>query len=233
MPQPPASPLYERLVAQLGRPLDQVEAGFVLKGAEPLRQYQLSPAHRKRPQPVVSSCISVMAGRASISGRRCPRTTTNSGSTWPRNCVAGIFRCPDYMAAITDFSMIEADLKQWERQKEVAHWQAWFETNEAAAPSTAETLDLRLAFLADGSPPAMAHPARRAVFRFEAGAGQTLQREYRARHVDDLRRTRCPCGPPFTSRGTTKVGGASATARRPPACRSTGCSASRCRPSVL
>ena len=35
-----------------------------------------------------------------------------------------------------------------------------------------------------GSPPAMAHPARRAVCRSEAGAGQTLRREYRARHVD-------------------------------------------------
>jgi hypothetical protein len=53
------------------------------------------------------------------------------------------------MAAITDFTTLEAALKKWERQKEVAQWQAWFETNETSVPPAADTLDLRLAFLAE------------------------------------------------------------------------------------
>jgi hypothetical protein len=53
------------------------------------------------------------------------------------------------MTAIADFTPIEADLKRWERQREVAHWKTWFETNETAVPPAAETLDLRLAFLAE------------------------------------------------------------------------------------
>ena len=93
--------------------------------------------------------ISVMAGRASICGRRNPRTTTSSGSTWPRNCVAGRFPCPATWRPITDFGTLEAAIKKWEREKEVAHWQAWFESNETSVPPAAETLDLRLAFLAE------------------------------------------------------------------------------------
>ena len=56
---------------------------------------------------------------------------------------------PDYLAAITDFTTIEPDLRHWEREKEVAHSQTWFESNETSVPPAAETLDLRLAFLAE------------------------------------------------------------------------------------
>jgi len=53
---------------------------------------------------------------------------------------------PDFMAPITDSTTLETRLKQWERQKEIARWQAWFETHETSVPPTADTLDLRLAF---------------------------------------------------------------------------------------
>ena len=54
---------------------------------------------------------------------------------------------PDYMESIADFSTLEAGIKKWEREKEVAHWQDWFATHEPSVAPTADTLDLRLAFL--------------------------------------------------------------------------------------
>ena len=56
---------------------------------------------------------------------------------------------PAFMTAITDFGTLEAALRKWEREKEVARWQDWFESNETSPLPAAETLDLRLAFLAE------------------------------------------------------------------------------------
>jgi superfamily II DNA or RNA helicase len=145
-PQPPSSPLYERLVAQLGRPLDPAEAGFVRKvqflyANADSRQLtegdlnQLFPLHfaygwapldlwPKRPQDDYELWLYLAA---ELRRRKIPP--------------------PHFMLGITDFSTLEGTIRKWEREKEVAHWQAWFETSQTSEPPAADTLDLRLAFL--------------------------------------------------------------------------------------
>jgi superfamily II DNA or RNA helicase len=146
VPQPPASPLYDRLVQQLGRPLNFLEAGFIRQvqtlyanvGSRQLTECDLRPLFPQqfgygwtgldlwpeRPQDDYEFWLYLAA---ELRRRKIP---------WPT-----------YMAAITDFTTLEAALQKWERQKEVVRWQAWFESNETSVPPAAETLDLRLAFL--------------------------------------------------------------------------------------
>ena len=147
VPQPPTSPLYERLVEQLGRPLDYVEAGFVrrvqtLYGYARLRQLTESDLSVLFPQ---------RFGYGWASLDLWPKVPGDDYELWLYVAVELGRRnitVPSYMAAITDLAPIEADLRQWERQKEVAHWQAWFEADQPSTPPAAETLDLRLVFYA-------------------------------------------------------------------------------------
>ena len=57
---------------------------------------------------------------------------------------------PEFMEGITDFSLIEAELAEWEREKEIAHWEDWFRNFEGHAPAAdTGTLELRLALHPD------------------------------------------------------------------------------------
>jgi hypothetical protein len=54
------------------------------------------------------------------------------------------------MDGITDLSLIEAELAEWEREKEIAHWKDWFRNFDEPAPvSDAGTLELRLVLYPD------------------------------------------------------------------------------------
>jgi superfamily II DNA or RNA helicase len=148
VPQPPTSPLYERLVAQLGRPLDYVETSFVRKVQNlytniNFRQLTEGDLNQLFPQHFAYGWAALDLW---------PKRPGDDYEFW-LYLAAELHRrkasLPGYMTAIADFTPIEADLKRWERQREVAHWQTWFETNETAVPPAAETLDLRLAFLAE------------------------------------------------------------------------------------
>ena len=148
VPQPPASPLYERLVEQLGRPLDYAEAGFIRQmqtlyvnaGSRPLTENDLRPLFPQH------------FGYGWMGLDLWPKQPQDDYELWLYLAVELRRRkipLPGYMAAITDSTTIEAALKKWERQKEVAQWQNWFESHETSVPPAADTLDLRLAFLAE------------------------------------------------------------------------------------
>jgi hypothetical protein len=147
-PQPSASPLYERLMAQLGRPLDHAEASFVRKV-----QNLYDNTHFRQ---VTDGDLNLLFPQHFGYGWAVldlwPKNPQNDYELWLYLAVELHRRkipLPDYLAAITDFTTLEADIKKWERQKEVARWEAWFESNETSVPPTADTLDLRLAFLAE------------------------------------------------------------------------------------
>ena len=148
VPQPPASPLYERLVAQLGRPLDNAEASFIRKV-----QYLYAYAHSRQ---LTESDLNQLFPQHFSYGWAAldlwPKRPQDDYELWLYLAMELRRRkipLPEYMAAITDFTTIEAIIRKWERQKEVARWHAWFESNETTVPPTADTLDLRLAFLAE------------------------------------------------------------------------------------
>jgi superfamily II DNA or RNA helicase len=148
VPQPPASPLYERLVAQLGRPLDNAEASFIRKV-----QYLYAYAHSRQ---LTESDLNQLFPQHFSYGWAAldlwPKRPQDDYELWLYLAMELRRRkipLPEYMAAITDFTTLEAIIRKWERQKEVARWHAWFESNETTVPPTADTLDLRLAFLAE------------------------------------------------------------------------------------
>jgi superfamily II DNA or RNA helicase len=146
--QPPTSPLYERLVEQLGRALDQAEAGFVRK----VQTLYANASSRLLTESDLSQLFPQHFGYGWTGLDLWPKTPEDDYEFWLY--VAAELRrrkipLPNHMAAITDFTTVEAELKKWERQKEVARWQAWFESNETSVPPAADTLDLRLAFLAE------------------------------------------------------------------------------------
>jgi hypothetical protein len=148
VPQPPASPLYQRLVKNLGRPLNYPEAGFV-------RKVQMLYANAESRYLTESDLNQLFPQHFSYGWTALdlwPKRPEDDYELWLY--LAAEFRrrkipLPDYMAAITDFTTLEAAIRKWEREKEVAHWQAWFETNETSVPPAGDTLDLRLAFLAE------------------------------------------------------------------------------------
>jgi hypothetical protein len=148
IPQPPTSPLYQRLVEQLGRPLDFSEAAFIRK----VQNLYSNVGYRQ----LTESDLRVLFPQHFSYGWATldlwPESPRDDYEFWLY--LAAEFRrrkiaLPAYMMAITDFGTLEAALKKWEREKEVAHWKAWFENSEASVLPAAETLDLRLAFLAE------------------------------------------------------------------------------------
>jgi hypothetical protein len=54
---------------------------------------------------------------------------------------------PPFMDAITDFSLIEPAMKQWEHEKEIKQWQEWFRDFDGRAPILSDpgVLELRVA----------------------------------------------------------------------------------------
>ena len=230
VPQPPASPLYQRLVEQLGRPLDYSEATFIRK----VQNLYANVGFRQITESDLRSLFPQHFSYGWASLDLWPKTPEDDYEFWLY--LAAEFRrrkiaLPAYMAAITDFGTLEAAIKKWEREKEVAHWQAWFENNETSVPPAAETLDLRLAFLAEEA---------RLQWRTQPDAPFADLKQAQAKRFSEnvehgtltLTPARCSCGGRSTSPGATKAGGPCATIQTLPAWRSTGCSASRCRPSA-
>ncbi len=146
VPQPPASPLYKRLVEQLGRPLDYSEAGFIRK----LQTLYANAGFRQLTENDLNQFFPRHFGFGWVELDLWPKKPKDDYELWLYLAVELRRRkiaLPDYMEAITDFTTLEAGIKKWERQKEVAHWQDWFATHEPSVTPTADTLDLRLAFL--------------------------------------------------------------------------------------
>ncbi len=144
--QPPASPLYERLVEQLGRPLDFPEAGFIRK----VQTLYANASYRQLTENDLSQLFPRHFSYGWVELDLWPKKPKDDYELWLYLAVELRRRkisVPEYMAGITDFATLENAIKKWERQKEVAHWQDWFVTHEPSVAPTADTLDLRLAFL--------------------------------------------------------------------------------------
>src|SRR6266542_5708758 len=151
--QPPPSPLCLKLVENLGRELLQDEANFI-------RQVQ-SSHHNAGYSHLTEAELGAMAG--------C-RTGSASFNDWKEIAIWPDFprddfsfwlyvawelrrrnlRWPAFMDGITDFSLIEAEMTEWEREKEIEQWKSWFREFQARAPvSDAGVLELRLAVFED------------------------------------------------------------------------------------
>ncbi|MEI2727399.1 MAG: DEAD/DEAH box helicase [Verrucomicrobiota bacterium] len=146
VPQPPASPLYERLVDQLGRPLDFPEAGFIRK----IQTLYTNAGYRQLTENDLSQLFPRHFGYGWVEVDLWPKKPKDDYELWLYLAVELRRRkipLPGYMEAITDFTTLEAGIKKWQRQKEVAQWQDWFASHEPNVAPTADTLDLRLAFL--------------------------------------------------------------------------------------
>ena len=146
-PQPPASPLYSRLVEHKGRALAPAETAFV----EVVQRLYGQSTFR----PITDSDL----GALSPGGRAYGWTPLDLWPSQPRDdyefwlYVAWELRqrkvsYPAFMEGFTDFGLIEAEMHRWERQKEIDRWKKWFGKFEgnAAAPESS-TLDLRLVAL--------------------------------------------------------------------------------------
>ncbi len=148
VPQPPASPLYERLVEHLGRPLDYSEAAFIRK----VQTLYSNVAYRQLTEGDLRLLFPQHFSYGWTGLDLWPKPPRDDYEFWLYLAVELRRRkiaLPHYMAAITESATLEAALKKWEREKEVAHWQDWFESNEPSLLPAAETLDLRLAFAAE------------------------------------------------------------------------------------
>ncbi len=133
---------------QLGRPLDYPEASFIRK----VQSLYATTGSRHLTESDLSQLFPQHFSYGWVALDLWPKRPEDDYELWLYLAVELRRRkisLPDYMAAITDFTTLEAAIKKWERQKEVAHWQAWFESNETSVPPTADTLDLRLVFLAE------------------------------------------------------------------------------------
>ncbi len=149
VPQPPRSPLSEKLVENLGRELRHDEATFV-------RRVQASHANA-RLRNLTESDLGTIAGRHIASSSYGYWKEIELWPDFPRDdfyfwlYVAWEFRrrhvrWPAFMDGITDCSLIEADMGEWEREKEIERWKDWFREFDGYAPvSEPGLLELRLA----------------------------------------------------------------------------------------
>ena len=148
VPQPPRSPLYDRLVDRLGRELLLDEAAFV-------RKMQTFYANTSFRQPNESDLGMITSSRNTYN-------YWQELELWPERPRDDYYlwlhvawelrrrktRYPQFMDGITNFSLIEAGMNEWEREKEIAHWKDWFRNFDEPAPvSDAGTLELRLVVL--------------------------------------------------------------------------------------
>ncbi len=161
VPQPPHSPLYARLVEHLGRELNQAEADFIRK----VQTFHANAGHRK----ITESELGLLSYGGNF-------YSWQPLELWPEHPRDDFYcwlfvawelrrrkaRFPDFMEGITDLSLIEAAMAEWERDKEIEHWKNWFRHFEGHAPaSDPGELDLRLVL----------HPAEaRLQWRVQANA---------------------------------------------------------------
>ena len=150
VPQPPVSPLSQRLAAQLGRELLTTETTFI-------RSIQGLYAQAKT-RPLTENDLAYQFP-GQIWGFNW--TPLELWSDFPPDDfhfwlhLAWEIRrrklsAPRFMEGITDFTLIEAEMAARERAKEIAHWHQWFGAfnGPSAAPEGAP-LDLRMMLLRD------------------------------------------------------------------------------------
>ena len=150
--QPPTrSPLYQRLIENLGRELMLMEAGFI-------RNVQALYALANRRQLTENDLTSII--QMTVRHNRWEALDLWAGL--PRDDfyfwlhLAWELRrrkvtWPPFMDGITDLSLIEATLAARESDKEIAHWNAWFHKFDGRVPSASDPLELRCVVLADGA----------------------------------------------------------------------------------
>jgi SNF2-related domain/Helicase conserved C-terminal domain len=141
----PISPLHHRVIRHLGRQPGKAEASFIRR-----LQKLFAAAQDRRLREVD---LSELAGRSVYGDWR----ELNLWRNFPSDdfyfwlYVAWELRrrnwdYPEFMAGITDFELIEPEMKQWERDKAIERWKISFRLFEERAPvSEFGTLELRLA----------------------------------------------------------------------------------------
>ena len=144
VPQPTPTPLCVRLGEHLGRELAQEEASFIGK-------VQTIHANARDRQLTDNDLGPLSPGRNFYGWQPLelwPDFPRDDFQLWLyvawelRRRKAGI---PKFMDGITDLSLIEAEMAEWEREKEITHWKNWFHTFEGHAPAADPgTLELRL-----------------------------------------------------------------------------------------
>jgi hypothetical protein len=175
VPLPPRSPLYDKLVENIGRQFRADEASFV-------RQVQTSFANA-RVRKLTETDLGLMAGRG------------NAYDSWkqldlwrdfpPDDFYFWLYvawelrrrnwKYPQFIAGITDFHLIEPAMKQWECDKAIEQWNNWFrEFDGRASVSESGALELRLAIGAEEA---------RLQWRRDANAGFTELKEAQARRI--------------------------------------------------
>ncbi len=144
VPQPPRSPLYLRLVAHLGRELGLAEAEFI-------RNVQTLHANASF-RPLTDNDLRYVSHGGNFSGWQplelWPKFPRDDFYLWLH--VAWELgrrkaHVPEWMKGITDLSLIEAAMAEWEREKQIEHWKKWFRHFGGHAPAPdSGMLELRL-----------------------------------------------------------------------------------------
>src|SRR6266446_4883327 len=174
-PQPPRSPLCDKLVENIGHQFRDEEARFV-------RQVQTSFANA-RVRKLTETDLGLMAGRGNAYDYWKPLDLWRDFPSddfyfwlyvaWElrrRN-----WKYPQFIAGITDFHLIEPEMKQWERDKEIERWNNWFREFDGRAPvSESGALELRLAVGAEEA---------RLQWRSDANAGFAELKQAQARRI--------------------------------------------------
>ncbi len=142
--QPPASQLAKRIAKSLGRPLLHAESQYV-KAVQTL----YSNASYRKLTTADLFALSSKIGYGWETLELWPELPRDDYRCWlfvAWELKRRDIRIPEFMEVITDFSVIEDDLKEWDRAREIEEWTERFDDAETSIPSAAETLDLRLMF---------------------------------------------------------------------------------------
>ncbi|HEY1788495.1 MAG TPA: DEAD/DEAH box helicase [Verrucomicrobiae bacterium] len=149
IPQPPRSPLADKLLEKLGRELRWEETTFVQRVQNAFGQARL--------RNIAESDLAELAQNPSgydYNKRWSPWPDLPSDdyhfwlyAAWEMRQRRWAY--PQFMDPITDFSPIEGTIKKLERQREVDRWKHWFtEFQDRPFISEPEVLDLRMAIFA-------------------------------------------------------------------------------------
>jgi hypothetical protein len=146
VPQPPRSPVYDRLAEALGRSLNAEEAGYV-------RRVQML-YEQSDYRPLTLNDLGSLAPGLPQGWKPLELWSSHPADDF----VFWLYLAweirrqertpPEYMEGITDFSLIEPEIAAFEQAKEVARWSDWFKGyhDRPGAPECMP-LDLRLALL--------------------------------------------------------------------------------------
>ena len=147
---PPSSPLKARLTETLGRALTQPARAYV----RVLQTLFTSVQHGRRS--LTPHDLRLLAQNFNAYGWEpldlWPKPPTNDLELW-LYCAWELRRrgiaIPDFMLPVTDFDVIEPQMRNWERDKEISRWRARLDEAHTAGPTqAADPIDLRIALRA-------------------------------------------------------------------------------------